>query len=80
MKPLDNITSKKVLSNSFANFFETTEFIATTPPNALIGSHIKAFLKDFNWLFSDETPHGFACLIMDVPTFFLKEFKIVSAE
>ena len=43
LKPLDKITSKKILFNSKANFFDKTEFIATTPPNALTGSHTKAF-------------------------------------
>ena len=31
-----------------ARFFEITELIASTPPKALIGSHIKAFLKDLS--------------------------------
>ena len=29
-------------------FFETIELIATTPPKALTGSHIRAFLKDLS--------------------------------
>ena len=48
VKPLDKITSKKILFNSKANFFDIMEFIATTPPNALTGSHAKAFLKDIS--------------------------------
>jgi len=47
LKPLDIITSKKILFSSKANFFVIIELIATTPPNALIGSHTSAFLKDF---------------------------------
>ena len=63
-----------------ANFFVINEFIATIPPNALIGSHIKAFPKDFIWFFSIETPHGFECLTITDPSFFFKEFKIAKAE
>ena len=44
--PLDTTISKKVLFNSKANFLETIEFIATTPPNALTGSHLRALLKE----------------------------------
>ena len=80
LNPLDIITSKKVLFNSIANFFEIIEFIAITPPKALTGSHIKAFLNDRRWFFSVETPHGFVCLIIAVPSFFLKELIIDSAE
>jgi len=65
---------------SKANFFVIIELIATTPPNELIGSHASAFLKDFIWFFSTETPQGLACFIITVPSFFLKEFKIVKAE
>ena len=46
LKPLDKIISKKILFNSIAIFFVTTELTATTPPNALIGSHYKAYLND----------------------------------
>ena len=45
-KPLDIIISKKFLFNAKANFFLIIELIATTPPKALIGSHLTAFLKD----------------------------------
>ena len=37
-----------------------------TPPKALIGSEEKAFLKDKKDDLFDETPQGFACLIMTV--------------
>jgi len=40
------ITSKKILFNSRANFLDIVELIATTPPKALTGSQISAFLKD----------------------------------
>ena len=53
-----------------ANFFEITELIATTPPNALIGSQFNAFLKDLSWFTSEETPVGFVCLIITTPLFF----------
>ena len=43
---VDKIISKKNLFNSVAIFFVTTELIATTPPNALTGSHSKAYLND----------------------------------
>ena len=42
----DNITSKKFLEISFAIFLFTLKLHATTPPNALTGSHAKAFRKD----------------------------------
>ena len=58
-----------------ANFFEITELIATTPPNALIGSQFNAFLKDLSWFTSEETPVGFVCLIITTPLFFLKILK-----
>ena len=46
LKPLDAIISKKILLSSLANFLVIKEFIATTPPKALTGSHASAFLKD----------------------------------
>ena len=45
---INSVISKKTLLNSIANFFEFIEFTATTPPKALIGSHISAFLKDLS--------------------------------
>ena len=51
---------------------------AITPPNALIGSHAKAFLKEINGELFIETPHGLACLIITVVGFFLIENKISS--
>ena len=48
LNPLDIITSKKTLFSLIANFFEIVELIATTPPKALTGSHISAFLKDLS--------------------------------
>ena len=52
LKPLDIIISKKTLFSSNANFLEIIELIATTPPNALIGSHFREFLNEINWFFS----------------------------
>ena len=44
LKPLAIINSKKILFNYTANFLVIIELIATTPPNALIGSQASAFL------------------------------------
>ena len=74
------ITSKKVLFNAKANFFLIIALIATTPPNALIGSHVIEFSKDLISFFSIETPQGLACLIIAVTEFSLKEDKISNAE
>ena len=74
------ITSKNFLFNSVANFFVSTELIATIPPNALVGSHANAFLNDFIWFFSIETPQGLECFTITVPSVFLKVCKIESAE
>ena len=46
LKDRATIISKKILFNSIANFFVIIELIATTPPNALIGSQARALLKD----------------------------------
>ena len=79
LKPLEIIISKKNLFILEANFFEMQEFTATTPPNALIGSQSKAFWKELICSFSIDTPHGLACLIMTVPSFLFKFFKIDKA-
>ena len=47
-KPRAKITSKKFLLTSKAIFFVILKLQAITPPNALIGSDAKAFLKDSN--------------------------------
>ena len=43
---------------------------ATIPPNALTGSHSRAFLNDLSGEVSIDTPDGFACLIITVPVLF----------
>ena len=62
--------------SSRAIFLVILKLQATTPPNALIGSEAKAFLKDPRGFLCSETPHGLACLIITVPGFLLSEFKI----
>ena len=68
------MTSKNFLFSCIANFFEIIEFIAITPPKALLGSQFTALVNDFKLFFSIETPHGLACLIITVPSFFFKVF------
>ena len=80
LKPLAIITSKKILFNSIANFFVIIELIATTPPNALIGSQARAFSKDLICFFSPEIPQGLACFIITAPSPFLKVFRTERAE
>ena len=56
------------------------ELIPTTPPKALVGSQVNAFLKELIWFLSAETPHGLLCLIIADPIFFLKVFNMDKAE
>ena len=60
------ITSKNILFNSSARFLLILKLHETMPPKALIGSEDNADLKDFNFVFRAETPHGFACFIITV--------------
>ena len=65
-KPLARITSIKFLVISKAIFLFTLKLHAITPPNALIGSHAYALLKEISGSLFCETPHGFACFITTV--------------
>ena len=80
LNPLEITISKKFLLISMASFFSIDELNATIPPNALIGSQFKAFLKETICFFSEEIPQGLACLTITTPLLFLKVFKIDNAE
>ena len=64
------MTSKNVLEISSAIFLFILKLHATIPPNALTGSHDRAFLNDLSGEVSIDTPDGFACLIITVPVLF----------
>ena len=49
------------------------------PPNALLGSHLKAAEKLFNLSLTIDTPQGFVCFIITVPVFFGRDLLISSA-
>ena len=69
--PFAKITSKNVLFISVAILLFILKLQATTPPNALIGSLAFAYLKEFRLDLLEQTPLGFACLIItDVGNFF----------
>jgi len=72
-KPLARIISKKILLILLAIDLLILKLQTIIPPNALTGSLAYAFSKDMTGDLFEETPHGFACLIITVVGIFFMD-------
>ena len=72
----ERIISKKILLILLAIDLLILKLQTIIPPNALTGSLAYAFSKDMTGDLFEETPHGFACLIITVVGIFFMDWRI----
>ena len=78
-KPFAITTSKNNLFNSTAKLLVILKLQETIPPKALIWSEDSAALKLLTLFLLIDTPQGFACLTITVPTPNGNDFDVLSA-